>query len=449
MRFAPSLAAPLDASGARAALFNWLLARRTGGCFIVRIDDKSSSPEAEAELVDCMRWLGIDYTEGPWAAGKFGPYRTSERAGIYAREAQRLRASGAAYERDGALIFRMPPGRMVIDDPIAGRSAFDNAELGDTIVVDAQGNATPAFRAAVDDALMHIDVVLRGDEEIVDTPRALMLQAALDLHSPQYAHVGAIADGAATIAEFRGRGFLGAAVANHLARLGWAPDGAHEDATLAELAREFSLERIGRAAADFDLARLRTVNARELRALPPDELCELLAAAMQRAGLLETPVPDAARRWIATFVEAFGPEFTTIGDALPLIADLRAEAVLVPALELERLRNRQVLFFLDAVGQYVDSQAELRGLALSHDLPAIAEEFGISKEDAFATVRMALTGATEGAPLNLLFPLLGHDRILIRIGAINSHLLHGRGLEPIKYGPGGVPFETVQPERRD
>jgi hypothetical protein len=132
-----------------------------------------------------------------------------------------------------------------------------------------------------------------------------------------------------------------------------------------------------------------------------------------------------------------------------MVRYLRAEAVLVPALELERLRNRQVIFFLDAAGQYVDAQPELRGLPVEADLPLIGEEFGLTAADALAAVRMALTGKAEGPPLDLIFPLLGHDRILIRIGAISSHLLHGRGLEPITYGPGGVPFETITGRRPD
>lgn len=168
-----------------------------------------------------------------------------------------------------------------------------------------------------------------------------------------------------------------------------------------------------------------------------------LAAAMQRWGFLEDPVPAAALRWIETFLEAFGDDVQSTEDARPYIADLRAEACLVPALELERLRNRQVLFFLDTVGQYVDSQPELRGLPLEHDLAEMAGEFGIAPHDAQYAVRMALTGKTQGPPLELLFPLLGHDRILIRIGAVNSHLLHGRGLEPIAYGPEGQPFEPL------
>jgi glutamyl/glutaminyl-tRNA synthetase len=181
--------------------------------------------------------------------------------------------------------------------------------------------------------------------------------------------------------------------------------------------------------------------------VPRAKLAEQLSAAMQQHGLLEVPAPEAARRWIQTFLEAFDDSFATLQEALERVAELRAEAVLVPALELERLRNRQVVFYLDAVGQYVDAQPELRGLPLDHDLPAIAQEFGLGGDDALAAVRMALTGKRGGPPLELLFPLLGHDRILIRIGAISSHLLHGRGLEPIKYGPGGVPFETIQPSR--
>lgn len=168
-----------------------------------------------------------------------------------------------------------------------------------------------------------------------------------------------------------------------------------------------------------------------------------LTAAMQRWGFLEEPAPPAALRWIDTFLEAFGKQLTCVDDARQPIADLRTEACLVPALELERLRSREVLFFLDTVGQYVDSQAELRGLPLAHDLAEMAREFGIAPPDAPYAVRMALTGKQDGPPLELLLPLLGHDRILIRIGAVNSHLLHGRGLEPIRFGPGGAPFEPI------
>ena len=169
-----------------------------------------------------------------------------------------------------------------------------------------------------------------------------------------------------------------------------------------------------------------------------------LAEAMQGARLLETPPPPAALRWIDSFIEAYGGSLGSEDDALPIVAELRAEAVVVPALHLERLRNRQVLFFLDTIAQYVDDQRELRGLPVDAHLREIAKEFGLTPGDALWAARMALTGKADGPQLALLFPLLGHDRILMRIGAISSHLLHGRGLEPIAYGPGGEPFRTIE-----
>jgi len=176
-----------------------------------------------------------------------------------------------------------------------------------------------------------------------------------------------------------------------------------------------------------------------------------LAHSMLEAGFFRydgDTIPQAAYQWIDTFLRAYGSKVTTIEEALPIVASLRAESCTVPALELERLRSRSVLFYLDSVSQYVDDQPELRALPLEHDLPAIAREFGIGKDDALRAARMALSGSTEGPPLELLFPLLGHERIMIRIGAISSRLLHGRGLEPIAYGPGGERFEPLRGERQ-
>jgi hypothetical protein len=175
----------------------------------------------------------------------------------------------------------------------------------------------------------------------------------------------------------------------------------------------------------------------------PDDRAAQLGALMQRWGFLEEPAPDAAQRWIATFLESYGSMLPSLEDAYPVIAQLRAESCVVPALELERLRSRSVLFFLDSVAQYVDHQDELRGLPLTHDLAEIGKEFGLRPDDATRAVRMAISGTNDGPALELLFPLLGHDRILMRLGAINSRLLHGRGLEPIAYGPDGKPFEPL------
>jgi glutamyl/glutaminyl-tRNA synthetase len=455
VRFAVSPAGALHAADARIALFNWLLARKTGGALVLRVQD-GSRPEAPEvpDRLDELRWLGLAWDEGPGAGGAYGPYRQSERGAVYRAHAGRLLASGAAYERGGRLWFRVPPGTSVVDDLVLGEVSFEHRTISDFALRHPDEAFAPAFVNAVDDATMRIDLVLR-EERLEDAARESMLARALGYEPPRYAHAGPLLgpdhhalaqrSDAPTIGALRRAGYLPEAVIEHLALLGWSPPDGRETFGLDELAAAFSLERVHGSPAVFDAARLRAFNARALRALPRERYHALIAERMRRAGLLEEPAPPAAERWVETFLDAFGDEVHTLGEALEQIAALRAEAVTVPALELERLRNRQVLFFLDAVSQYVDDQPELRGLPLEHDVPAIADEFGIAKDDAFAALRMALTGTHDGPPLSLLFPLLGHERIMIRIGAISSHILHGRGLEPIKFGPGGVPFETIQP----
>jgi glutamyl/glutaminyl-tRNA synthetase len=452
-RFEPRAQRTLPIGVARTALFNWLVTRRSGGRFIVRVPDTQVPDGAvvdEGAVLGDLRWLGLEWDEGPDIGGAFGPYRRSERSAIYRDQIDRLVESGAAYEREGALWFRVPPGTTVVHDLIKGDVAFDHAAISDFVVRKADGAPSSNFATAVDDATMRIDLVLRDDEHFEATVRQLLLAEALGYQPPLYAHTAPVltepdSPHADDISGLRRAGYLPESVIEHLALLGWSAPDAREAFTLDELAGLFSLDRVGHAPSHHDRARLRAFNGRALRALPRERYHALVVEWMQRYGFLEDPVPDAAGRWIETFLDAYGGEVHTLREAIDEVAKLREEAVTLPALELERLRNRHVLFFLDAVSQYVDAQPELRGLPLGADLPEIAKEFGLAPNDAFAAVRMAITGSHDGPPLALLFPLLGHDRIMIRIGAVSSHILHGRGLEPIKYGPGGVPFETIQP----
>jgi glutamyl/glutaminyl-tRNA synthetase len=437
-----TVSAPLDVAAARLLLFNALIARRTGGAIRIRIDDRGARAPVAETLADDLAWLGF------LDAGEY--VRTSDRRPAYLEAAERLIRHERALAIDGIVVLRLPAGETVIDDAVTGPVAFDNRLLGDVILVGAGGHVNTAFGAAVDDAAFGTTLILREDRELERTATEQHILTALSAPLPGSAHIGVLlpeAETLPTIAQLRAEGIVPAALIEHLALLGWSPPDAQAAFAFDACVGMFSLDRLARAPAHFDEPRLHAINARALEALPRETLAAQLAAAMQRARLLETPPPDAARRWIDTFLDAYTGAFATLTEALDRVAELRAEAVVLPALELEKLRNRQVLFYLDAVGQYVDAQSELRDLPLRADLAAIAAEFGIADADAFATVRMALTGKSAGPPLGLLFPLLGHDRILIRIGAVNSHLLHGRGLEPIKYGPGGVPFETIKGER--
>ena len=501
VRFAPSPTGTLHVGGARTALFNYLLARKTGGAFVVRVEDTDEArarAESEQAILRDLRWLGLEWDEGPQAAGKYGPYRQSERLEMYRDIAAKLVELGKAYRcycsaseleaarsaqheagiaasryagtcrtlgaaeraandaqgRPFSVRFIVPPGQTVVDDVIKGPVTFDNHAFGDFVIVKTAGGPTYNFAAALDDATMEITLVLRGDEHLSNTPLQLMVLAALGLSAPRYAHVPLILNEqhqklskrhqTVDVESYRAAGFLAPALVNHLALLGWSPGDEREFFTLPELIAAFSLDRVGKSPAVYNEARLRAFNQHYLRALPPGALRDMLAAAMREHSLLEDPAPPTALRWIETFLEAYGEGLHSVAEAIPLVAALRAESVVIPALELERLRSREVLFFLDAVGQYVDKQPELRGLPLGKVIPAIAEEFGLAKKDAYHAVRMALTGEEKGAPLNLLFPLLGHERIIMRIAAVSSHLLHGRGLEPIRYGPGGQPFEPIR-----
>ena len=444
-RFAVPSATMLDVSAARTALFTWLLARRSGGQLVIRFDDAATN---EGAVLYDLHWLGLEWDEPP--------VHRAAREALYRTHLDRLIAAKGVIERDGVLAFPLAPGTTTVPDAVKGDVAFDHRALGEVVVASAAGHPSHAFASAVDDATMEIDLVVEDDDQLEAAARQTLLAQALGFAPPRFAHVGPLVDAdhhrlskrdeAPTIDGLRRAGFQPSAIVQHLALLGWSPPDGGESFTIDELVRSFSLERVGGAPSVFDLGRLRAFNGRALRALSRPAYHDLLAERMQRARLLEDPIPEAAHRWIETFLDAYGDEVHTLGEAIDIIAALREESVIVPALELERLRNRHVLFFLDSVSQYVDAQPELRGLPLEHDLPAIADEFGIARQDAFPAVRMALSGTHDGPPLRLLFPLLGHDRIMMRIGAVSSHILHGRGLEPIRFGPGGVPFETIRPQ---
>lgn len=420
LRFAPSPTGMLHVGGARTALFNYLLARRTHGAFVLRIEDTDLSrnrPETEDPLTDALHWLGITWDEGPDVGGAYGPYRQSERAEIYRAHATRLRDAGQAYEDEGALRFRIPPGRTIVDDLVKGPVAFENATLPDPVIVKSTGGPTYNFAAAIDDALMEITLVLRGDEHLPNTPVQLAIQSALGLRTPNYAHVPLILNeqhqklskrhDTVSIEEFRELGILPEAMIDHLVLLGWsAPDG-REDFTLPELARQFALERVQKAGAIFNEGRLLAFNGRALRKLPREQMFEMLSGALKRWGYAEP------RAWIEAFLDAYGEELQTLEQARPLVAALHADAVTIPPDERDFLAQPPVRGLLRAVGE--------RGVAEGpRAIPALAAQFGLDKKQAYRAVRVALTGDEHGAPLALLFPLLGERRIFERLAAAGN-----------------------------
>lgn len=414
VRYAPSPTGGLHVGNARTALFNYLLARRTRGAFIVRIEDTDANrnrAETEAPHLEALHWLGLSWDEGPDVGGTYGPYRQSERAEIYRGFAQRLHEAELAYEDEGALRFRMPSGKTSVDDLVKGMVVFENALIQDPVIVKSAGGPTYNFAASVDDALMEIDVVVRGDEHLPNTPVQMRILEALGLRSPRYAHVPLILNehhqklskrhDTVSIEEFREIGIQPSAMVDHLALLGWSAPDAREDLTLDELTKVFSLERVQHAGAIFNEERLLAFNQRALRKLPRERLAQLLMDSMQQWGYTESP------EWIELFIDAYGEELQTIAQARPLIAELRADHVDVPAAERDLLADESVQKLLAAVAASADPRA----------IPEVAQRFGVEKKRAYHAVRVALTGHEKGAPLAQLFPLLGKERIRARIEA--------------------------------
>jgi glutamyl-tRNA synthetase len=342
VRFAPSPTGSLHVGGARTALFNWLLARNTGGVFVLRLEDtdrERSTPESEAEILRALTWLGLDWDEGP--------FRQSERGDVYRAAVDRLREIGAVYpawetdeemeaqraaaradkrapvvrgrrdwgdddiarfEAEGrrpVWRFAVPvPGETVIDDYVRGPVTFDHANIEDFVVARSDGTPTYNLAAAVDDLAMGITHVVRGEDHISNTPKQVMVMRALSGEVPGYAHIPLILGpdkkrlskrhGAASVEDLQADGYLPRAAINALALLGWSFDDKTTMFTVDELIEKFSITRVSKSPAVFDYTKLRVINGRHLRLIDNDEFAELLLEWLTRTGYLDGKGPEAA-----------------------------------------------------------------------------------------------------------------------------------------------------------
>src|SRR5688572_10969060 len=336
VRFAPSPTGQLHVGNARTALFNWLLAHGQDGTFVLRIEDtdaERSTRESEASILEDLRWLGLDWDEGPDIGGPHGPYRQSERLHLYASYANELISGGHAYycfcsaakleaERKAMLASGRPPRysgtcrnippadalsridageRPVIrfkvpqtteisfTDLVRGEVTFNTEVIGDPVLVRSDGRPAYNFAVVVDDALMEVTHVIRGEDHISNTPRQLLLYQALGFEPPQFAHLALVMGpdhtplskrhGATSVAEFRLRGFLPEALVNYLALIGWSPGAAADDPgtiekilPVDELARRFRIQDVGHAAGIFDVEKLSWMNRHYMKVAAPGRI---------------------------------------------------------------------------------------------------------------------------------------------------------------------------------
>ncbi len=298
VRLAPSPTGPLHVGNARTALFNMLFARHHGGAFLLRVEDtdrERSKPEYERELLEGFRWLGLTWDEGPDVGGPHAPYRQSERTARYRAALEQLLREGKAYEHEGAILLRVTPEAITVHDLVRGDVRFPAEEQQDFVI--ARGRDDPLFHLAVvvDDAAMEITHVIRGEDHLSNTPRHMLLQRALGLPTPQYAHLPLLLDAerkklskrtAQTgLLVYRDEGYLPEAMVNFLALLGWNPKTTDEIFTLPALVERFDLPGVQKGGAVFDLKKLDWLQREHLRRLPLVTLAERAGAFLARAGL--------------------------------------------------------------------------------------------------------------------------------------------------------------------
>jgi nondiscriminating glutamyl-tRNA synthetase len=465
VRFAPSPTGQLHVGNARTALFNWLLARRHEGTFLLRIEDtdvERSSLESEAAIVRDLRWLGLDWDEGPDIGGPKGPYRQSERLHLYRSYARELLNGGHAYycfcsreqleaERTAAvaegrpalyagtcrqippetaaeriaqgerpaLRFRVPQNRTVVfQDSVRGEVRFHTDVIGDPVILRAEG--TPAFNFAVvvDDALMAVTQVVRGEDHISNTPRQILLFEALGFTPPVYAHLAMVMGpdhtrlskrhGATSVAEFRSKGYLPEALVNYLALIGWSPGGNDELLPVSELAHRFSLDGVTHSAGVFDEEKLAWVNRHYLKQAAPERLVELSLPYFQSAGLRLHPTPEGM-----TFLASAMPIASSSVDRLdqiPARLGFLFEFAPVIALsdpivhgEMSAPGARAVVAALAEALVAAPRLDRERFRAVAAD---VKTKTGQKARGLFHPIRIALTGRVEGPELDLAVPAI-------------------------------------------
>lgn len=474
VRFAPSPTGHLHVGGARTALFNWLFARHNNGTFVLRIEDTDrtrSTPEANRAILDGMDWLGLDWDEGPGVDGPYGPYYQTERLKTYNEHAKRLLSEGKAYpcfcssaeleakrkeaeERKEAprydgkcrklpaseiqklrssgppcvLRFHLPPlGDTVVDDLIRGKVTFKNELLDDFVIMKSDGFPTYNFAATVDDALMDITHVIRGDDHLSNTPRQILLYQTFGFSIPKFAHIPMILGkdkarlskrhGATSVVSYRDMGYLPEAMVNYLSRLGWG-HGDQEVFSREELIGKFSLGAVNKNPAVFDIEKLNWLNGQYIRKALPERIADLALSDLKRA-IPKTAEMERTKEGMEHIVRAI----RCVQDRINVITD-------VPSLT-SYFFSDSIEYEADARSKYLNDRSvattlsKLRDGLLKaepfnkHNIEAVfknlASEMNAKLGAIIHPARAALTGRTESPGIYDVVETLGKKTTLKRI----------------------------------
>jgi len=456
VRFAPSPTGYLHIGGVRTALFNWLVARREKGTFLLRIEDTDqgrSTDEAIQAILEGMRWVGLDWDEGP--------FRQTDRMALYRERAlqllergqaywcicsaeeldarrQEAQAKGAQQKYDGrcrekgirnptgeaALRFLAPQeGQTVIDDLIKGRVVFDNTVLDDLIILRSNGYPTYNFSVVVDDALMGITHVIRGDDHLTNTPRQIPMFKALGFDVPKFGHLPMIMGpdktrlskrhGATSILEYRDQGYLPEAMINYLVRLGWS-SGDQEIFSLAELVEQFSLEHVQKSAAVFNPEKLLWVNAHHIRHGAPSRIAALLVPFLEQSGY-GWAVKAAPAGWIERLVVMLRERARTLVEMAKAAEPYLAQEPSMEKEAVQKFMTPTIAPILDTLVQRFNDAQDFSKENLESLFKSVLDEAGLKMGQLAQPVRVALTGRAISPGIFEVVDLLGRDATIARL----------------------------------
>lgn len=469
VRIAPSPSGNLHIGTARTALFNYLFAKKTGGKYILRIEDtdaERSSAEYIQNIFDSLKALGLTWDEGPDVGGEYGPYNQSERFDIYPQYAQKLIDLGHAYEcfctpeeleaekeaaqknkvaniysgkcrnltetqkeslraegRKPAIRFSVPSKELAFNDLVKGELKFDTGLIGDFVIMKSNGTPTYNFAVVVDDILMKISHVIRGEDHISNTPKQILIYEALGIETPQFGHLGMILapdrsklskrHGATAVSEFIEKGYLIDALVNFVALLGWSPSDGVEIKTVDEIAADFRINEVSSSNSIFEYDKLNWLNAQYIKKLGVNELKDKL-----RPFLTEYNLSELTDAQYTRMVEITREPLVILSDITDAVPYFFSEGVNIePEVQAEVLDTELSQNVLKEFAQLAQNW-EFDEETLHHKLEELRNEFkekGVKPKETMWAIRAAVTGRTKGADICAVLAILGKEKVLNRV----------------------------------
>ena len=476
VRYAPSPTGNLHIGNARTALFNYLFAKHYGGDFVLRIEDtdfKRNKEEGERSQLKYMDWLGLDYDEGIGKEKEFGPYRQSERIEIYQKYAEQLLAEDKAYkcymtaeeleaereeqvtnglpprysgkhahltkeeqeqfEKEGrkpSIRIRVPQDRTYsFNDMVKGELSFEGKDFGDFVIVKNDGVATYNFAVAIDDHLMEISHVLRGDDHVSNTPKQLVVYEALGFKPPIFGHMTLIVNENKKklskrdetiiqfIEQYDDLGYLPEALFNFITLLGWSPEGEQEIFTREEFVKIFDEKRLSKSPAFFDNNKLTWINNQYIKAQPLERIVNLALPFFVKEGVATQEEVDNNRAWFEKLISLYQPQMSYGAEIVELTKQFFVEEIKFDEEELEILKQDTTVAVFEDFLEKLEVAGDFSSENIKTLIKTIQKDTGIKGKNLFMPIRIASTGSMHGPELNTSLELLGRDRVVARVKA--------------------------------